>query len=339
MKPVDNRREPFKDFSSIHGIFINFLSFVPFDVANSHTPRGKDNAYRVYENDSAVELRFQRVYKQQPGMYPISYAPGGKLEVDRYGQLSRSNVIVCITPKILNFHGITEQEFIDGEATHILLELALHYFSRFIDSYMEATGQFWVSVPSKSEIVSCLIQIQYYSGDAIDIKSPLIAPVHFSGGKGHFINAEEDKVLRDKFNSGQKDQVTQLLLSAKDFEHREQFELVIIQCAIAFEYYIYNKINKLTSKTKIKKHTKNPDCGCHSGVNQLCETGLNALFNIDFGSTEQFQNLSQKVLKIRNRIVHGDNHVTVGKTEAAEAISVTEAAIGWLENSFHEIKI
>ncbi|AEX21751.1 hypothetical protein VEJY3_06285 [Vibrio sp. EJY3] len=339
MQQVDNRKEPFEKLSAIHGIYINFLSFVPFDVADSHLFEGKQNAYRVSENGSIVEIRFQRIYQQQPGIYAISYAPGGKLDVDRYGQLSRTNVTVCLTPKILESNGIEESDLTNGKATDILLELALRYFSRFTDAYRESTGQFWVSVPSKSEVVSCLIQVQYFSGEAIDIMSPLLAPVNFSGGKGHFISPEQDRVLRAKFGSGEKDQVSQLLLSAQGFEHSEQYELVIIQCAIAFEFYIYNRINELTSKTQIKKQTKKPECGCHTGVNQLCETGLKALFKVDFGATDQFTHLSENILKVRNRIVHGDSTVSVTKTAATEAISVTKQAIDWLENRFRDLKI
>ena len=221
----------------------------------------------------------------------------------------------------------------------ILLDLALHFFTRFTRSYAEVTGQFWVSSPSRKEIVSCNIQIHYFSGEVTEIKSPLIAPVHFSGGKGHYISDIQEVDLRNKLKHTKPDQVSQLLLSAKDFHYKEQYELTIIQCSIAFEYFVYNSITPLTSKTKIKKWLKKPDCGCHVGIQQLCIKGLKELFNIDFGSRYEFLELSSKVLNIRNKIVHGDRGINVSNKNALDAIGITEKAIGWLKVEFSNVKI
>jgi hypothetical protein len=169
------------------------------------------------------------------------------------------------------------------------------------------------------------------------MKSPLIAPVHFSGGEGHFISTEKDNLLREKIYEDKPDYVSQLVLSAKDFHNRKQYSLAIIQCSIAFEYFVCNAISPLTSRNKIKKQTKKPDCGCHVGISQLCETGLKELFGIDFGQSEIYQSLSRDVLRQRNLIVHGEMNVELTDGGTLAAISVTESAIVWLSEKFDSL--
>lgn len=329
---------PFDSIDRIHSVFVEFMSFIPFDVKNSHEQSLNINAYRVNDGEDEAELRFKRIYSKTPGIYGIEYAEGGKLEVDRYGQLSRSMVTVCFTGSVLKNKCITEEDLKTGNETHILLDLALHFFGRFTRNYAEATDEFWVNYPTRKEIVSCHIEIVNVNERVTRIQSPLLAPVHFSGGKGHFISEDQDKSLRNKNNTGNPDQVSQLLLSARDFHYKGQYELTIVQCSIAFEYFVYNSISNLTSKKQIKKRTKNPDCGCHVGVTQLCKIGLKDLFDIDFGSTDEFDDLSKKVLRIRNLIVHGDSGVSVSDEAALSAITITESAISCLANSFEKLE-
>jgi len=106
---------PFSSFRLIHSIYIQFLSFVPFDVKDSHEKIFEKNAYKIKDDNRAnVYLRFQRIYSDQPGIHPINYAQGGKLEVDRYGQLSKSLVTICFTPQILLNYKINEDDFKKG---------------------------------------------------------------------------------------------------------------------------------------------------------------------------------------------------------------------------------
>lgn len=331
----------FRSLEQLKYIEVEFLVFVPFDIQDSF---GNDDlAYEVKTNIGKGNIQFERVYAQVPQRFPLGLAEGAKIEVDRYGQLSRSVVRVQIPRTTLVKLGVTQEDWRERSKQNQIENKALSYslelLSKFVEKYAEVTGDFWVTSPRKNDVLSHQVRYEYNLGTGSSSQKMLPTPTSFSGGLGHFISEEQDEVLRNKLRSGETDAVTLLMLSAKDFNHKEQFGLSIVQCAIAFEFFIYNEAISFSSNTQknkfINKHTKKSECGCHIGINAFCITGLSEHLSIDFASTTEFQNVTKNVTSVRNKIVHG-KIVKLNAEKSALAISSTEDAISFLRRSIAE---
>ncbi|WED24054.1 hypothetical protein L3Q72_22755 [Vibrio sp. JC009] len=327
-------------FKELNWIGAEFSLFVPFDVKNSFGTGNFGNKceYKVIGSRGPGHIYFLRSYKQVPHYFPLAVAEGAKVDVDRYGQLSRSIVLVALPKCTLIDLGITSDEFEDktfeNEIDGKVLAYSLELLNKFAAKYAQVTNDFWVSIPTKEEILSHKIIRADRGSKRIPTLKMFPEKTYFSGGKGHFISTTKDCLLREMLREESPDTVDLLLLSAKDFISREQFALAIVQCAVAFEYYIYNDLIEFPSKTKRKqfmdKHTKKPDCGCHIGINEFCRTGISEFLGIEFSSTGEFENIVSNVTSVRNKIVHG-TPVKVDKEQADLAISSTINAIGYLE--------
>jgi hypothetical protein len=105
-----------------------------------------------------------------------------------------------------------------------------------------------------------------------------------------------------------------------------EYNIALIQCATLFEFFVYSELRKRFSNTKMDKMTKK-DCGCHIGIQQVCEVGLKEHVNFDFGATEEFVLLKQHVISVRNKIVHGTRLEMITISECEAAIDATMKAI------------
>lgn len=328
----------FNDLEQLKYIEVEFLVFVPFDVQDSFN--SDDLAYEVNGESGKVKIQFERVYAPVPQRFPLGMAMGAKIEVDRYGQLSRSVVRVQLPRTTVVKLGITQSHWKNRSAQSEIESKALGYslelLNKFTEKYAEVTGDFWVTSPRKNDVLSHKISYQYNLGAGGTSQKMLPTPTNFSGGKGHFITPEQDELLRSKLLSKETDAVTALLLSAKDFDNKELFGLAIVQCAIAFEFFVYNEAISFPSKRKKKNfinlHTKKTPCGCHIGINAFCGTGLSEHLGIDFASTAEFDSVTSNVTSVRNKIVHGEV-ISLDADKSATAISSTEQAISYLRRA------
>lgn len=331
----------FQSLEQLKYLEIEFLVFVPFDVQDSFN--NDELAYVVTGAHGKVSFQLERVYAQVPQRFPLGLAQGAKIEVDRYGQLSRSVVRVQVPRTTLVKLGVSSNDWCDRSKQRDIEDKALKYslelFNKFTEKYAEVTGDFWVTSPRKNDVLSHQIKYEFNIGTGGTSQKMLPTPASFSGGIGHFISEEQNEILRKKLLSDETDAVTSLLLSAKDFDNKKQFDLAIVQCAIAFEFFVYNEAISFTSNTKkkkfIKEHTKKSECGCHIGINAFCNTGLSEHLGIDFSDTVVFQNVTKNVTSVRNKIVHGEV-VKLSAEKSVQAISSTESAIDYLRKAIAE---
>lgn len=325
-------------YSQLKVFEVEFAVFVPFDVKDSF----EDSLYKYEVKGAKGEgfVHFRRDYSPISQHFPVSIAEGAEIDVDRYGQLSRSVVRVEIPKTTLEKLGVTEQNWSSPAHESKFLVYALELMNKFSRLYAEVTGDFWVSIPTKNEILCHTTRPIFNLGAGGCSTRMLPVPTNFSGGKGHFITQEQDSSLRQKLIGSQSDTVAELILSAKDFASRELFKLAVVQCAIAFEYYVYNELLQFPSKTKKKKfmdhHTKNSECGCHVGINAFCKSGIREYLEFDFSETDEFIGVTKNVTSVRNKIVHGES-VDVSYDQTQEAVSVTIAAISLLRAVASEV--
>ncbi|PSU19937.1 hypothetical protein CTM97_18540 [Photobacterium phosphoreum] len=331
----------FNSLEQLKYLEIEFLAFVPFDIQDSFT--NDELAYEVYGVYGKVKIQFERVYDPVPQHFPLGIAKGAKIEVDRYGQLSRSVVRVQVPRTTLVKLDVSQKDWENRSKQSEIEDKALTYslglFNKFTEKYAEVTGDFWVTSPRKNDVLSHQIKYEFNIGTGGKSQKMMPIPVNFSGGVGHFVSEDQDEMLRKKLRSDETDAVTSLLLSAKDFDHKEQFGLAIVQCAIAFEFFVYNEAISFKSNTKkknfIKEHTKKSECGCHIGINAFCNTGLSEHLGINFSDTVEFQNVTNNVTSVRNKIVHGEV-VKLSAEKSTQAISSTQSAINYLRKVITE---
>jgi uncharacterized protein YegP (UPF0339 family) len=72
-------------------------------------------------------------------------------------------------------------------------------------------------------------------------------------------------------------------------------------------------------------------------ISEVCERGVLAYFDVDFGSTDEFKALKNNALKYRNLIVHGELLESIDKEKCEKAIeSVRNAQAYLIQNVFNK---
>ncbi|MGR6837927.1 hypothetical protein ACU5DF_02010 [Aliivibrio wodanis] len=234
---------------------------------------------------------------------------------------------------------------INQESKHkYLSEQARNFLRLFIKQYVQVTEQFWVRPVTETELLSYDIEAILTNMQKSVLKVP-IAEMIDTRPESHYISEDKNNELKVALKKPKNDKVKQLILSAENFKLYEENELAIVQCALAFEMYIYNQLEiaidkSITTKSQVNKHRKKDKkadgCSCHVGIQKICEVGLKKMLDIDFGSTTEFSAMKDNVIRLRNDIVHG-NDISVDSVTAELAISATKSALEYLNKEFIRI--
>jgi len=141
--------------------------------------------------------------------------------------------------------------------------------------------------------------------------------------------------LQSKYYDLQKE----LELNIRDNFNLGYYNIALLQSVTSFEYFINSNLKtKLRlSNTKLNQIKKKEDCGCMVGISEICQRGLKKHFDVDFGNTEEFENLKNDALSHRNKIVHGELLESIDKETCKKGLKAVETAKEYLiETIFYE---
>ena len=66
------------------------------------------------------------------------------------------------------------------------------------------------------------------------------------------------------------------------------------------------------------------------GISEVCQRGLKEYFDVDFGNTEEFENLKNDALQHRNSIIHGENLKSIDEETCKKGLKAVEIAMEYL---------
>ena len=321
------------DLSNVAVITVRLMSLSALDL---HT-----TPYKLTLDDkSEVSFSFSRIFAEQLPLHDFKMPPKGRIDFDTFGQLSRSIVEISFSPSQIDTRYYSE--LTNQELKHkYLSEKAREFLGIFIKQYVQVTEQFWVRPVTQTEVLSYDVEIFFSSAQKAAIRVP-IAEMIDTRSESHHLSEEKNDELITALKEPKTDKVKQLIMSAENFKLYEEHELAIVQCALAFEMYIYKHLEiaiekKITTISQVKKHKKKDKkvdgCSCHVGIQKICEIGLKNMLDIDFGNTEEFDAMRSNVILLRNNIVHG-NDISVDADSAELAISSTKNALNYLAKEF-----
>lgn len=150
--------------------------------------------------------------------------------------------------------------------------------------------------------------------------------VWFNGGKEIQLEEKKDHILRKYLLENYYGFKDDLVSSMLDNFYLERYNIALIQSATLFENFIYSELKNKLSKSKLDKIKKKSGCGCMAGISEVCSRGIFEYFNFDFGATKEWKELKMHMLRLRNKIVHGELIKSISKKECQKALIAVKAS-------------
>jgi hypothetical protein len=313
------------DIERVKNVVIEFTVPFAFDVLNSSKQDHKGKPYLVVINGIPAQLRFERIYNENSTIENFTIAPFSKIESDRRGFISKSKIQVWFDKQMIESLSI-EPSLLRIQPGQFYAH-AIKYVNKFICDYRMITDTYWMREISSCELMGYLYALIDQDGNESKCWLPIGShEVHFNGGNEYELSTEQEDKLRQYLLNDINNLSRELYFGILDNYERMEYNIALIQCATLFEFFVYSELRKRFSNTKMDKMTKK-DCGCHIGIQQVCEVGLKEHVNFDFGATEEFVLLKQHVISVRNKIVHGTRLEMITISECEAAIDATMKAI------------
>lgn len=317
------------DESKIKYVIVEFLIPYGLDVSNSLKPGDTGETYIVFINGIPCEIRTDRIYNTDD----TYIAPNSKIDKDNYGLLSKTKLQVWFDDNTLNLEDFRLNSVSDmSMKENIYFFRALEYTNRFIKEYKRVTKNFWLKQIFKDDILRYNICLLDEKENKIIFTKLCNNLVTFNGKKEICLDEEQDKQLRNILSCDYSNFKEDLNMSIFYNLNDMHYNISLIQCAIYFENFIYSLLKSKVSGTKLDK-MKKKDCGCLVGISEVCKKGLKEAFDVDFGTTDEFINFNDKVLKIRNELVHGERLEEISRDQCMDAMKATENAIKYLNSN------
>ena len=321
----------------LRNVILQFKIPMAFDVLNCMKPGDNGKPFLVIIDDTPARLHFERIYEYRYKDEGFQLAPFSKIEEDRAGMLSHTNVQVWFDSQTF------DSGRIDKSVIRILpeqfIDLSIKYLNKFIQIYKLVTSEYWLRPLIRRDIFN----VHYVLVDTDDnkelVEQLITAPhqVRFNGGKEFQLPEETETLLRNMLLSDIYDFGKEFLLNLSDNLSLGYYNISLVQAVTFFEYFVYSSLKQKLSRTKLNKIKKKEPCGCMVGISEVCERGIREYFNIDFGSTSEFKALKNNALKYRNLIVHGELLESIDKKKCEKAIeSVRNAQAYLIQNVFNK---
>jgi len=327
------------EIDKLRNIILQFKLPMAFDVLNCLKQGDQGAPFLVVLNDIPAKINIERIYEFRYGNEGFQLAEFSKMEEDRNGILSHSNVQVWFDAQTF------DSDKIDKDVIRLLpeqfIDLSIDYLNKFIKTYRLVTSEYWLRPLIRKDIFN----FQYILVDTDNNKEvihQMIAGHHkveFNGGKEFQLHDEAENLLRNILMSDIYDFGEEFRLNLNDNLSLGYYNVALVQSVTLFEYFIYFNLKQKLSRTKLDKIKKKEACGCMSGISEVCERGFLEHFGVDFGSTDEFKALKDDALKYRNLIVHGELIESVDKETCEKAVtSVINAQEYLIENVFNEVE-
>ncbi len=326
------------DIDKLRNVVLQFNIPMAFDLLNCLNPTDKGKPFLLAINGIPAKIHLQRVYEYRYRDEGIQFAPFSKIEEDRGGMLSYSNVQIWFDSHTF------DSDRIDKSVIRLLpeqfIDLSIGYLNRFIKSYRLVTNEYWLRPLSQTDILNIhYILIDTESNqERIEkmIQGP--HPVTFSGGREFQLPDESEELLRSILMSEMYDFGKEFLLNLTDNLTLGYYNIALVQAVTFFEYFVHSSLKQTLSKTKLNEINRKEGCGCLVGISEICERGILTYFGVDFGGTEEFKALRDNALKYRNPIVHGELLESIDKEKCDKAIASVEKAQAYLiQNVFSKV--
>ena len=320
------------DANNLRNVVLEFKIPFALDLEDSFDKEDLGKGYKIDIDDVPVMIRTKRNYNENSSLNGAKIAPYSKIEKDRFGILSTTTVQVWFYQQSFNSPRI-EKDMIRLMPLQFL-PLALEYLNKLIRVYKQVKFESWIPQLTEREILAlnCILIDNNREEERVTVT--INQPVTFNGGKNFSHTPIEDKLLRNSLVKNDINLQLELVLAADNNFDRMEYNLALIQCAIRFENYVYTYLNGKLSNTKLNNIKKKEPCGCLSGIYEVCTKGILSCFGFDFGNTDEFKAFHEKVLKIRNDLVHGERLDSITKEQCSEAIKATSNALMRFEIGF-----
>jgi len=266
-----------------------------------------------------AKIHFKRVYDFRY-KDSISIAPFSKMDEDRNGILSYTEVQVWFDKQAIKYHDI------DVNRLRILpddklVDVSLDYLNKLINQYKLITESYWLRNIVRKDLfdINVVLIDTDENQERIIIAIPKHHEVQFNGGKEISIPDSQEQTLRKLIVQDDLYDYEQMRLTIKNFFSLNNFNVALVLAVTEFEHFIYDFLKKNLSNTKLDKIKKKESCGCMAGISEVCENGFKKEFNIDFGTTTEFKDVKEDAFKLRNLIVHGErlNEITYEECQRA----------------------
>ncbi|MDL1976348.1 MAG: hypothetical protein LWX55_16575 [Deltaproteobacteria bacterium] len=333
MEKAENKFE----IEKLRNVIVEYKIPMAFDLQNCIKEGDEGKPFLVVVDNVPARIRIERIYESRYKNEGFQVAPFSKIEEDRGGMLSHSKVQIWFDSQTFN------SDRIDKDIIEILpdqfLYLSIEYINKFIKTYKNITNEYWL----RSIIKKDIFNVQYVLIDTnnnkgiISILIPSHHTVQFNGGNEFKLNEENEEIFRASLQSNYYNFRQELNLNMLDNFSLGYYDVALLQSVIIFENFIYSNLKTKLSNTKLDKIKKKEDCGCMVGISEICQRGLKEYFDVDFGSTEEFENLKDNALKYRNLIVHGELSENIDKETCEKGLEAVKITIDYLvEKIFHE---
>jgi len=321
----------------LRNVIVEYKIPMAFDLQNCIKEGDEGKPFLVVVDNIPARISIERIYKFRYKNESFQVAPFSKIEEDRGSMLSHSKVQIWFDSQTFNSDRIDKAiiEIIPDQ----FINLSIEYINKFIKTYKNITNEYWLRPIIEKDIFN----IQYVLIDAnnnkeiVSIPIPRHHTVQFNGGKEFKLDEEIEEYFRASLKSNFYNFRQELILNMSDNFSLGYYNVALLQSVTIFENFIYSNLKTKLSNTKLDKIKKKEDCGCMVGISEVCQRGLKEYFDVDFGSTEEFENLKDGALKYRNLIVHGELLESIDKETCEKGLKAVEIAINYLiEKIFHE---
>jgi len=289
----------------LKNIILQFKIPLAFDVLSSFKQEDAGPPYIVVIDNVPVRVHFERIYDFK-FKNEFQIAAFSKMSEDRNSNLSYMRVQVWFDNQTFDSGIIDKDSILMGAP--LFFDLAIKYLNKFIKNYKSVTDEFWLRPIIRKDIFNYLYLLVDWDGNHQPMYNPIPSHhmIEFNGNKEFKLSDSQESYLRNSLVSDHYDVRNELLLDMQNNFSLGYYNIALLQSITAFENYVYSQLKKTLSKTKLNKLKKKESCGCLVGISEVCSRGIMDYYRVDFGITEEFENLKTCALKYRNLIVHGE---------------------------------
>lgn len=292
---MENAENKF-EIEKLRNVIVEYKIPMSFDLQNCIKEGDEGKPFLVVIDNIPARISIERIYEFRYKNEGFHVAPFSKIEEDRGGMLSHSKVQIWFDSQTF------DSGKIDKDVIRIIpdqfIDLSIGYINEFIKKYKNITNEYWLRPIIKKDIFN----VQYVlidTNDNKEIVSILISSHHivqFNGGEEFKLDEEIEDYFRGCLQSKSYNFQKELRLNMLDNFNLGYYNVALLQSVTIFENFIYSNLKTKLSKKKLNKIKKKEDCGCMVGISEVCQRGLKEYFDVDFGNTEEFENLKNNAL-------------------------------------------
>ena len=320
-------------YENLRYFIIDFCIPYGLRVPDSDINKYNEKSYIVNIDELPVKINFKIIhdyrYKEDVG-FQLKYNKAAKN--DRHGLHSYSKVQVWFGEDVFSQKLVDKDWLLSLENVEILFRLAIDGVNKFIQEYRDLTRDFWIRPLAKYEVPAYTCRILSENGETSFMKAGNgeIDWEYFN--KPKIISDDDVEKLRVKLLCQDYPFRAQIYLDALDFQSIEKNNISVLLAVTRFEHFVYSELKSVLSKNKLNKISKREECGCLKGITEVCTRGFLEIFDFDFESSQEWMNLRDNALRVRNKIVHGETDYEISNEDCHAALESVRFAEIYLHN-------